>query len=76
MAFSLFGSGVILDGTGFQASLGAGQAPAAISWIRFWFAAIPVAALAIGIILLGFYPLSRQRVAALRLELEAKRGKV
>ena len=76
LALSLLASGLILDGTGFRASAAGGQAPAAIWWIRFWFAVIPVAALSIGILLVGLYPLSQKRVLALRLELEAKRGKI
>jgi GPH family glycoside/pentoside/hexuronide:cation symporter len=76
LAFSWLVSGVILEATGFHAALGGNQAPAAIWWIRFLFAAVPVVALSIVILLLGLYPLSQRRVLALRVELEARRGQV
>ena len=65
-----------MEATGFRASLGAGQPPAAIWWIRVLLVAIPSAAALGGIVLLVFYPLSQRRVQALRLALESKRGQV
>lgn len=76
LALSGLASGLILEATGFRASLGAGQPPAAIWWIRVLLVAIPSAAALGGIVLLVFYPLSQRRVQALRLALESKRGQV
>jgi Na+/melibiose symporter-like transporter len=40
------------------------------------FAAIPVVALLVALILLAFYPLSEARMRTIRQELEARRGTV
>jgi GPH family glycoside/pentoside/hexuronide:cation symporter len=76
MALSMGAGGYLLALTGFNAALGGNQTPGAIWWMRFLFAVIPVAAFLTAMFLLGFYPLTQERVHALRLELEARRGKV
>jgi glycoside/pentoside/hexuronide:cation symporter, GPH family len=76
LAFSQLASGLLLDATGFQATLGGQQTPEAIWRLRVWFAALPVVALSVGTALLALYPLSQKRVLALRRALEAKRGQV
>jgi GPH family glycoside/pentoside/hexuronide:cation symporter len=76
MALSMGVTGYLLAATGFDAAAGGNQTPGSIWWIRFLFAAIPVVALLVVLALLAFYPLSRSRMRTIRLELEAKRGKV
>jgi glycoside/pentoside/hexuronide:cation symporter, GPH family len=76
MAFSFLAADVLLEMVGYKQSLGGDQTPQAIWWIRFLFAAIPVAALLIALGLLAFYPLSELRMSEIRLELEARRGRV
>jgi len=76
MALSLGLTGNLLDAVGFDAARGGDQAPSTIWWIRFLFAAIPVAALLITLGLLVFYPLSQARMQEIRAELEARRGRV
>jgi GPH family glycoside/pentoside/hexuronide:cation symporter len=76
MAMSLGLAYYLLEAVGFRASLGGAQTPETIWWIRFLFAAIPVAALLVALVLLAFYPLSQARMSAIRRELEARRGTV
>ena len=76
MAVSLGLANYLLEAVGFKQSLGGEQTPETIWWIRFLFAAIPVAALLAALILLAFYPLSEARMRTIRLELEARRGTV
>ncbi len=76
MALSLGLVNYLLEAVGYKQSLGAAQTPEAIWWIRFLFAAIPVGALLVALVLLAFYPLSQERMRVIRLELEARRGKV
>jgi len=76
MSLAVGVSFVLLDLVGFHAEREGNQTPEAIWWIRFLFAAIPVAAMVIALILLAFYPLSQARMEAIRGELEARRGAV
>lgn len=73
-ALAFFGSGLVLNLTGFDALLGGAQTPGAILGLRLTLAASTViwAALALG--LLWFYPLSQRRAYEIRDELEARRG--
>jgi Na+/melibiose symporter-like transporter len=76
MALSLGLANYLLEAVGYRQSLGGEQTASTIWWIRFLFAAIPVIALLIALGLLAFYPLSEARMRSIRLELEARRGKV
>ena len=76
MALAVFVSNWMLDLVGFHAELEGNQSPEAIFWIRFLFAAIPVIAMVIALLLLTIYPLSQQKMADIRAELEARRGTV
>ncbi len=69
-------SGVILASTGFDAALGADQDPDAITRIRIYFMVFPIGGLALAFISLMLFGLSREKMGAIRSELEAKRGKV
>jgi GPH family glycoside/pentoside/hexuronide:cation symporter len=76
MALSLGLANYLLEAVGYRQSLGGAQTPETIWWIRFLFAAIPIVALLVALLLLAFYPLSQARMHTIRLELEARRGKV
>ncbi len=69
-------SGEILARTGFDASLGGNQTVQALTVMRLLLIAIPVAGLAISLLLLLRFPLTPAVMADLRAELEARRGKV
>ena len=76
MALSLGLANYLLEAVGYRQSLGGDQTPETIWWIRFLFAGIPVVALLVALVLLAFYPLSEQRMRAIRSQLEAARGTV
>ncbi len=69
-------SGVVLSATGFDAALGGAQSPDTILLLRIFFFALPVAGLLFALFALSRYDLSRDRMAEIRAELEASRGKV
>ena len=69
-------SGPLLEQTGFDAGLGGDQAEAVIRNMRIGYIAIPVSSLAIAFLILRLYPLTPERMAEIRGELEARRGKV
>jgi GPH family glycoside/pentoside/hexuronide:cation symporter len=74
-AVTMFLSGVVLKLTGFDAAK-AQQSAETITNIRLGLAAIPAAGIAIALIAVFLYPLTRERMQEIRLELEARRGKV
>ncbi len=74
-ALTMFISGAILNLTGFDAQK-AQQSVETITNIRLLFAAIPAAGLAIALFTVFLYPLTRERMSEIRVELEARRGKV
>ena len=77
MSASMFIVGPLLDNvTGFDPKLQGHQAPDTIWWIRVLFAGIPVAALIAALLLLQRFPLTPQRMAEIRQQLEARRGTV
>lgn len=77
MSLSMFIVGPLLDNfTGFNPKLEGHQAADTIWWIRVLFAGIPVTALLIAVVLLQIFPLTAARMAAIRAELEARRGTV
>ncbi|HVU36540.1 MAG TPA: MFS transporter [Opitutaceae bacterium] len=65
----------ILDWIGFN-NAAAQQTPHTIFMIRFLLAAIPIVGLVIALIALSRFPLTQQRVAEIRTQLEARRGTV
>lgn len=76
MSVSMFLVGPLLDNfTGFNPKLEA-QTPETLIWIRILFVAIPVVALLAALALLQLFALTPQRMAAIRAELEARRGTV
>ncbi len=74
-AVTMFLSGVVLNATGFDAQKAA-QSVETITNIRLAFAAIPAIGLTIALITVFLYPLTRERMAEIRVQLEARRGKV
>jgi GPH family glycoside/pentoside/hexuronide:cation symporter len=77
MSAAMFVVGPLLDyATGFDAKLVGHQAPETIWWIRVLFAGIPVAALVAALVLAQSFPLTEKKMAAIRDELEARRGTV
>lgn len=76
MSVAMFLVGPLLDSfTGFDSKL-AVQTPQTLLWIRLLFVLIPVAALVIALFLLQMFPLTPEKMAKIRLDLEAKRGTV
>lgn len=69
-------SGVVLTATGFDAALGGAQPADTILRLRIFFFALPVAGLLLAMFALSRYDLSRERMAEIRADLEASRGKV
>lgn len=74
-ALTMFLSGVVLNATGFDAQK-TQQSAEAITNIRLNFALIPAAGLTIALFTVFLYPLTRERMAEIRQQLEARRGKV
>jgi GPH family glycoside/pentoside/hexuronide:cation symporter len=69
-------TGVVLTSTGFNSSLGAGQSEHALLMIRLFLAGFPLIGLGIAAVLLLRFPLTPEIMADIRLQLEARRGKV
>ncbi len=69
-------SGLILELTGFRVELQGNQAPETILWLRILFAVVPAASSSLAFFLLWRYPLSAERMAEIRSELEARRAKI
>jgi GPH family glycoside/pentoside/hexuronide:cation symporter len=65
----------ILDWVGFDSNV-AQQTPHTIFMIRFLLAAIPIVGLTIALIALARFPLSKEKMAEIRQQLEARRGAV
>lgn len=77
MAAATFVVGPLLDNvTRFNPRLEGEQTASTLWWIRVLFAAIPVAALMIAFGIAQFFSLTPDRMAAIRAELEARRGTV
>lgn len=74
-ALGYFLSGQVLALTGFSADR-AVQTPETIMWIRILLAGIPITGVCLAAIFLWRYPLTQARMAQIRTELEARRGKV
>jgi GPH family glycoside/pentoside/hexuronide:cation symporter len=68
-------SGLVIEITGFDVSLGANQAPETFWWMRLNFSIVSGLVLTGAFLVLWGYPLSESRMAELRKELEARRAK-
>jgi len=69
-------SGPLLEMTGFDAALGGEQPEAVLRHMRIGYIAVPVTSLILALGLLKLFPLTRERMQAIRVKLEARRGKV
>jgi GPH family glycoside/pentoside/hexuronide:cation symporter len=76
MVLGIWASGFILSSTGFDVKLGGEQTPHAIFMIRFMFAALPIFGLLLALVAFIRFPLSAERMADIRSQLEARRGKI
>jgi GPH family glycoside/pentoside/hexuronide:cation symporter len=73
-ALAFFGAGVVLNLTGFNASLGGMQSETTILGMRMTLAVSTALWSVIAIWLLAYYPLTKARAYEIRDELEARRG--
>lgn len=69
-------SGFVLVYTGYQAANGAEQPQEVIDKLRFFFYILPSATAVPALILLYYFPISEKRAQEIRVELEARRGKL
>jgi GPH family glycoside/pentoside/hexuronide:cation symporter len=69
-------SGPLIEATGFNTSYGAKQPDAVLHNMRVFYIFIPVTALIAAIVLLNFFPITKEKAAEIRAQLEARRGKV
>ncbi|WP_457356483.1 MFS transporter [Roseateles sp. P5_D6] len=76
MAIGWGASGWILQFTGFDAKLEGAQDPNAIFMIRILLSSIPVIGLVLALVSLLRFELTEQRMAEIRVQLEATRGRV
>ena len=76
MALGAGASGVILSATGFDATLQGNQTAHSLFMIRFLLAAVPIAGIALALVMIYFFPLTPAKMADIRRQLEARRGKV
>ncbi len=75
IALSMLLSGIVLNATGFDANK-AQQAVETITNIRLLLAGIPFCGTAVAFLMVFLYPLTRERMAEVRTQLEARRGKM
>jgi GPH family glycoside/pentoside/hexuronide:cation symporter len=76
MALGAGASFGLLGWVGFNSKLEGMQSEHTLFMIRFLFAAIPIAGLILALLALMRYPLTQEKMAEIRVQLEAKRGKV
>lgn len=69
-------TGFLLNAAGFDASLGADQAPGAIFCLRVLHAVVPAAALLFAIFLIARFPITPERAAWVRAELDKRHAKL
>jgi GPH family glycoside/pentoside/hexuronide:cation symporter len=67
-------SGILIDQSGFNPDLGGNQPEGTLFMLRLAFAAVPALSFATALVCLHFYPLTDERMRAIRAELEARRG--
>jgi GPH family glycoside/pentoside/hexuronide:cation symporter len=69
-------SGPLLELTGFDAALEGAQPESVLRNMRIGYIVIPVVALVMAMLLLKFFPITREKAAEIRMQLEARRGKI
>ena len=75
-SLSFFVTGAILAWVGFNAKLGAAQAPETLTLMRAAFAFVPAAAFLAGMFLIRYFPLTEQRAYQIRADLKARNNRV
>ncbi len=73
---AILGGGLLLVWTGFDVELGGNQTPQAITLMRLCDAFIPAAASAIAIWAIASYSITEEKAHEVRMQLEARRGKL
>ena len=76
MAVGAGASGIILSLTGFDATMGGAQTSFTLLMIRILFAIVPIAGIVLALVMIYYFPLTPQKMAEIRQQLEARRGKV
>ena len=76
MAAALAAGGFLLNATGFDVALGGEQAEGTITMMRVFDAFVPFVASGIAIWIIATFSITEERAHEVRLELEARRGKV
>jgi GPH family glycoside/pentoside/hexuronide:cation symporter len=76
MALGAGASGIILSATGFDAALEGNQTTHTLFMIRFLLAAVPIVGIALALVMIYYFPLTPAKMAEIRQQLEARRGKV
>lgn len=76
MAIGMGGTGFVLESTGFDAAIEGPQSEHALTMIRVYLAVIPVSGLTMALIALSKFGLTPEKMAEIRNQLEARRGKV
>lgn len=66
-------SGFILVWTGFNQELGGSQSENTFFFMRLLFTSVPTLSIMVGMVLVMIYPLNKQRMSEIRLELEGRR---
>jgi len=69
-------SGPLLELTGFDAAIEGAQPESVYLHMRIGYIAIPVTALVLALLLLKYFPITPEKAAEIREQLEARRGKV
>jgi GPH family glycoside/pentoside/hexuronide:cation symporter len=75
-ALGYFTAGMVLQFIGLDASLTGPQSPHTLFWLRVMLVSIPVVGISIGMLVLWRFTLTQEKMHGIRLELEARRGKV
>jgi len=76
MAAALAAGGLLLNATGFDVALQGNQSAQTITLMRLCDAILPFVASAVAIWAIATFPITEERAHEVRLELEARRGKV
>lgn len=76
MAIGAGGSNMLLPLTGFDAKLAGGQTEHTVFLLRLMLMAVPVIGLMLAVAFIARYPLTQDKMLAIRAALEARRGKV
>ncbi|MFA5057186.1 MAG: MFS transporter, partial [Opitutaceae bacterium] len=75
-ALGYFAAGIVLKTIGLDASLSGPQSPPTLFWLRVMVVSLPIIGITIGMLVLSRFKLTQEKMHGIRLELEARRGKV